>query len=72
MSYATLRYFSLAEQCHTQKFYLRCFNSNFDAVKANLVYSLNRLRRRPQIKDNLNNDDDLKNEDDPKNDGKEN
>ena len=30
---ATLRPFSLAEQCHTQKFYLRCFNSDFDAVK---------------------------------------
>ena len=44
-----------------------------------MVYSLNRLRRRPQIKedlknddnlkneDNLNNEDDLKNEDDIKN-----
>ena len=29
----------------------------------NLVYSLNRLRRRPQIQDDLKNDDDLKNED---------
>ena len=34
--------------------------------KANLVYSLNRLRRQPQIKDNIKNDDDLKNEDDLK------
>ena len=25
---------SLAEQCHTQKFYLRCFKSDFDAVKS--------------------------------------
>ena len=34
LSHATLRFFSLAEQCHTQKFYLRCFNSDFDAVKS--------------------------------------
>ena len=26
--------FSLAEQCHTQKLYLRCFKSDFDAVKS--------------------------------------
>ena len=26
--------FSLAEQCHTQNFYLRCFKSDFDAVKS--------------------------------------
>ena len=31
---ATLRFFSLAEQCHTQKFNLRCFKSDFDAVKS--------------------------------------
>ena len=31
---ATLRPFSLAEQCHTQNFYLRCFKSDFDAVKS--------------------------------------
>ena len=31
---ATLRLFDLAEQCHTQKFYLRCFKSDFDAVKS--------------------------------------
>ena len=37
--------------------------------KANLVYSLNRLRRRPQIKDDLKNDDDLKNEDNLKSEG---
>ena len=34
MSHATLRFYSLAEQCHTQNFYLRCFNSDFDAVKS--------------------------------------
>ena len=34
LSSATLRFFSLAEQCHTQKFYLWCFNSDFDAVKS--------------------------------------
>ena len=33
LSHATLRFFSLAEQCHTQKFYLRCFKSDFDALK---------------------------------------
>ena len=31
---ATLRFFSLAEQCNTQSFYLRCFKSDFDAVKS--------------------------------------
>ena len=34
MNKATLRLFSLDEQCHTQKSYLRCFNSDFDAVKS--------------------------------------
>ena len=33
MNSATLRQFSLAKQCHTQNFYLRCFKSDFDAVK---------------------------------------
>ena len=31
---ATLRLVSLAEQCHTQNFYRRCFQSDFDAVKS--------------------------------------
>ena len=30
----TLRFFGLAEQCPTQKFYLRCFKLDFDAVKS--------------------------------------
>ena len=34
LNHATLRFFSLAEQCHTKIFYLRCFNSDFDAVKS--------------------------------------
>ena len=34
ISNVTLRPFSLAEQCHTQSFYLRCFKSDFDAVKS--------------------------------------
>ena len=34
LSSATLRFFSLAEQCHTQKSNLRCFKSDFDAVKS--------------------------------------
>ena len=29
--------FRLAEQCHTQDFYLRCFKSDFDAVKSTFV-----------------------------------
>ena len=33
LSNATFRFFSLAEQCHTPNFYLRCFKSDFDAVK---------------------------------------
>ena len=35
---------SLAEQCHTQIFYLRCFKSDIDAVKRNLIYALTRLK----------------------------
>ena len=31
---STLRLFSLAEQWHTQNFYLRCFKSDFDAIKS--------------------------------------
>ena len=34
LSDATLRFSSLAEQYHTQKNYLRCFYSDFDAVKS--------------------------------------
>ena len=36
LSHATLRFFSLADQCHTQNLYLRCFKSDFDDVKSNL------------------------------------
>ena len=43
------------------------FKSDFDAEKANLVYSSSRLRRRPQNEDNFKNKDNLKNEDDHKN-----
>ena len=34
LSDTTLRFFSLAEQCHTQNFYLSCLKSDFDAVKS--------------------------------------
>ena len=34
LSHAKIRFFSLTEQCHTQKLYLRCFNLDFDAVKS--------------------------------------
>ena len=37
LSHDTLRFFSLAEQCHTKKFYPRCFNWDFDAVKSKFV-----------------------------------
>ena len=33
MTNGIIRIFSLAEQCHTQTFYLRCFKLDFDAVK---------------------------------------
>ena len=35
-------------------------------LKANLVYLLSRLRRRPQIVDNIKDEDDVKNEDELK------
>ena len=34
LSHATFRFFSLAEQCQIKKFYLRCFNSDYHAVKS--------------------------------------
>merc|ERR1711954_185158 len=34
LSHDTFRFFSLAEQCHTQNFYRRCFKSDFDAGKS--------------------------------------
>ena len=34
LRHATLRFLNLAEQCQTQNFYLRCYNSDFDAVKS--------------------------------------
>ena len=58
LSSATLRFFSLAEQWHTQKFYIRCFNSDFDAVKSKFG---------PQNEDGLKNENTLKNEDNLKN-----
>ena len=63
MNSATLRLFIMAEQCHTQNFYLRCFKSDFDAVKTYLVYSWSRLRWQPQNEDVLKIEDDLKNRD---------
>ena len=36
LSHATLRFFSMAEHCLTQKCYLRCFKSDFDSVKGKL------------------------------------
>ena len=64
LSNATLRYFSLGEQCNTQNFYLCCFKSDFKDVKANLVYLLSRLKKRPtQNRNHLKNEDDLKMDD---------
>ena len=34
LSHATLRFFGLAEQCNTQNSHLRCFKSDFNAVKS--------------------------------------
>ena len=34
LDHATLRFFSLAEQCHTQNFYLSCFKSDFNDIKS--------------------------------------
>ena len=48
------------------KIYLRCFKSNFDAVKSKFGLVIDRLRRQPQNEDNLKNEDDLKNKDDLK------
>ena len=40
------RFFSLAEQCHTQNFYIRCFKLDLDDVKSKFdLNSLSRLRR---------------------------
>ena len=45
LSNATLRFSSSAEQCHTQKFYLRCFNLDFDAVKNNFGLLIDYIRK---------------------------
>ena len=56
---ATLRFFSLAEQCQTQNFYLRCFKSDFDAVKSKFglliewIEKTTSIRRWPKYEDNL-------------------
>ena len=79
MNSTTLRLFSLAEQCHTQNFYLRCFKSDFDAVKSKfgLLIELFEMAtskwrqsqnwRQPQNEHDLKNGDNLKHEDDLKN-----
>ena len=36
---------SLAEQCHTQDFYLRCFKSDFDDVKSNLDLLIEQIEK---------------------------
>ena len=53
---ATLRLFSLAEQCHTQNFYLRCFKNEDDLKNEENL----------QSEDDLKNEDSIKNEDDLK------
>ena len=63
LSRPTLRFFTLAEQCHTQNFYLRCFKSDFEIWFTHLIDWENDLK----IKDDLKNEDDHKNEDDLKN-----
>ena len=44
LSHATLRIFSLAEHCHTQNFYLRCFKSHFDAVKSKFGQLIEKIK----------------------------
>ena len=62
LSSATLRLFSLAEQGHTQNFYLRCFKLDFDAVKTKVGLLIEyRLRSSPKNEDNLKNEEKLKN-----------
>ena len=67
LSHATLRFFSLTENCHTQIFYLGCFKSDFDAIKSKFGLLIEKIKKTPQIEDNLENEDDHKNEDDLKN-----
>ena len=67
MSHATLRFSSLAEQCHTQKFYLRCFNSDFDAVKSKFALLIELINQTTSNEYELKNEDDFKNEDNLKN-----
>ena len=55
-----------------QNFYLRSPESSVSSLilmlsKANLIYSLSRLRRQTQNEDNLKNEDDLRIEDDLRN-----
>ena len=45
LSRATLSFFSLAEQCHTQKFYLRCFKSDLDAVKSKFGVLIKKIEK---------------------------
>ena len=59
---AILRFFGLAEQCHTRNFYPRCFKSYFDAVKSKFGLLIDHIsRRQPQNEGDLNNEDNLKN-----------
>ena len=61
---ATLRFFSVAEQCHTQNFCLRCFKSDFDAIKKQILST-----HRVDWEDDLKGMDDLKIKDNLKNEG---
>ena len=60
LSHTTLRFLSLAEQCYTPNFHLRCFKSTVDAVKSKISLLIKQLRRQPQNKDDLNIEDNLK------------
>ena len=44
LSHVIFRLFSLAEQCHTQNFYLKCFNSDFDAVKSKFGLLIEKIK----------------------------
>ena len=57
----------MAEQCHNQKFYLRCFTSDFDDVKSKFDLLIKKIEKTASNEYEIKNEDDLKNEDNLKN-----
>ena len=67
LSNATLRFFSLAEQCHTQEFLIWLKNENNPKNLENSIIFLTSKLGDLKNEDNLKNEDDLKKEDDLEN-----